>query len=163
MRIGLISDTHNEHRNLDLALSRFRQDGITTILHAGDITRPPVLHKMEGFDVWIARGNMDRAPDLITEATTLFGKGHFLALHDITMADKHIALLHGDQWNTWSKLIQSHHYDYVISGHTHKSNDERFGRTRAINPGALGSNRIERPGYAVLNLETDTLEFIRLP
>ncbi len=46
MRIGLISDTHNNLRNVKLALARFRSEGVQTILHAGDITGPKVLEAL---------------------------------------------------------------------------------------------------------------------
>ena len=38
MRIGLISDTHDEAHTLGLALARFRQAQVRTVLHAGDVT-----------------------------------------------------------------------------------------------------------------------------
>jgi hypothetical protein len=49
--------------------------------------------------------------------------------------------------------------DYLFTGHTHVRMDKRIGRTRLINPGALGGTRKQSRSVAILDLDTDELIF----
>jgi predicted phosphodiesterase len=51
--------------------------------------------------------------------------------------------------------------DYLLHGHTHELRDERIGRTRMINPGALF--RAARYTAALLDPRADRLEILALP
>ncbi len=161
MRIGLISDTHNEKQSVKLALDIFREAGIDIILHAGDITNVTTLKLFAGFDVWIARGNMDRDHQLHPVARELFGVGHLTMMHQLRFNGTTLALTHGDSWSQLTSLIQSERFNYVIHGHTHVPQDEKVGDTRVINPGALGHSRWEAPTCAILNLEIGDLQWLK--
>ena len=190
MRIGLISDTHNNLQNVKLALTRFRTEGVQTILHAGDITGPKILEALADvtplkeshpphkapwggrkpsskFDVWLVWGNMDRHPQLESTVQALFGSGRLAYMQDLTLNGARIALIHGDVWERLQALIHAGDagnpfYDYVIHGHTHKPKDERTNTTRVINPGALGNAAWRSPTYAILDLATDDLQWFRV-
>lgn len=162
MRIGLISDSHNDKGRLRCVLDQLRAEAISTLLHAGDVTNTGTLRLLEGFDAWVARGNMDHDPGLIPEAYRLFGSGRMRKVHKLSMNGAAIALVHDEMSDTWRDLVASEAYDYVISGHTHRPRDERFGETRVINPGALGNTRWRAPTFAILDLETDDLTLFEL-
>ncbi len=187
MRIGLISDTHNNLQNVKLALTRFHSEGVKTILHAGDITGPKILEALayvttpkeshppnrgerepsSEFDVWLVWGNMDRHPQLASTAQAIFGPGRLAYMQDLTLNDARIALIHGDVWERLQALIYAEDagnpsYDYVIHGHTHKPKDERTNTTRVINPGALGNAAWRSPTYAILDLATDDLQWFKV-
>lgn len=160
MRIGLLSDTHNQPYPLRAALECFRTRGIRTLLHAGDVTDVATLRLLAPFDVWIARGNMDRDPQLAETVGDFFGAQRLLPVHDLQLNGARIALLHGDAWQTLQTLIDAQEYTYVIHGHTHIPQDERIGATRVINPGALGNTRWRAPTCALLDLATGDLEWL---
>lgn len=160
MRIGLLADTHNNLHTVDVAAQRFREEGVVTLLHAGDVTGPQVLHALRSFDLWIAWGNMDRDPSLQPAAAALFPAGRLAYTHSLTLAGRALALLHGDDAERLQTLIRSGEYDYVIHGHTHAFCDQRIGTTRVINPGALGSTRWHAPTFAILDLATGELQLI---
>ncbi len=162
MRIGLLSDTHNHLQNVERAVARFQAEGIHTLLHAGDITGPHVLRVLAGFDVWVAQGNMDRDTGLGTLAAQLFGSGRMAKAHYLTLDVQRIALLHGDARSLLELLSRSGGYAYVIYGHTHTPRDEYVGRTRVINPGALGGSGWRPRSYAILDLKTGGLEYLRI-
>ncbi len=162
MRIGLVSDTHNDQSTTEQALARLRLEGITTVLHAGDVTAGGTLRLFQGFDVWVARGNMDHDPGLGHVAQELFGSGHLLALHQLALSSARIALAHNGDAIEVQALVRSGTLDYVILGHSHKRRDQRLGRTRFINPGALGNTQSGRPSFAILDLARDELTWIQL-
>lgn len=159
MRIGLLSDTHNHLQHVNRALARLRAEGVQTLLHAGDITGSEVLALLEGFDVWMAAGNMDR-DRYLPVAAAVFGAGRFADLHRLSFDGRTLALLHGDNVPQLEALIRSDLYDYVIHGHTHRVRDERHGRTRVINPGALGGLGFPPKTFAILDLSTDDLHIV---
>lgn len=162
MRIGLISDTHNNQQTTEAALAQFRSEQIETVLHAGDVTNVPTLKCLAGFDVWIARGNVDHDPHLLTAARELFGPGRLVNVHTLTFNGAHIALTHGNSWQRLTTLIRDTTYQYVIHGHTHAPNDEMIGTVRVINPGALGNSRWRCATCAILDLATGDLQWIEL-
>lgn len=159
MRIGLISDTHNEQQKVKLALQKFQEHGVEIILHAGDITSTATLNLFSDFNVWISRGNMDRDRELPKVASQLFGPGRMATTHELKIDDTTFALLHGDSWTQLESRIKSKRYNFVIHGHTHVPQDETIGATRVVNPGALGHARWHSPTYAILDLTERTLEW----
>jgi len=162
MQIGLISDTHNDRRHVALALTHFRHAGVKVVLHAGDITDAGTLALFEGFDVWVARGNMDHDRGLPRAARTLLGPGRFAMVHTFELDGKRFALLHGDQPEELQKLLDSKSRDYIIVGHEHVRKDERVGDTRIINPGAIGGKTWHTPTCAILDTATGDLSWITL-
>lgn len=162
LRVGLISDTHDHLPRLQAVLAHFRQEEAYTLLHAGDLTSPGTLALLCGFDLWVARGNMDGDPTLLTLAKALFGSGRLTEVHSLTLAGKTLALLHGHRQEQLDALIRSGRYAYVIHGHTHVPRDEHRGPTRVINPGAIGGMPRRPPGYAILDLESDDLAWYEL-
>jgi hypothetical protein len=161
MKIGLISDTHNDQRNVKQAIARFRQESIITLLHAGDVTNARTLRLFKDFDLYIARGNMDRDPGLRQTADSMFGMGRLRMIHHLTFDGVKFALTHGDNYHDYKQLIESQTYDYVIRGHTHRRQDERIDETRVINPGALKSPRWQTASCAILNTSTGDLTWIQ--
>ncbi|MCU0521562.1 MAG: metallophosphatase family protein [Anaerolineae bacterium] len=160
MRIGLVSDTHNDRLAAERALTHLRSEGITVLLHAGDVTDSGTLRLFEGFDMWIARGNMDHDPGLGPATQELFGCGRLRAIHRLTLDGASIALAHNGDAVEVRSLIASGALDYVILGHSHRRHDQRLGKTRVINPGALGNARWCRPSFAILDLSRDELSSI---
>jgi putative phosphoesterase len=115
------------------------------------------------FTVYFVRGNMDRSAVKALKKSTAaqagahwLGKGRELELHG-----RRIAVLHGDRADLYETLLFSEP-DYLFKGHTHRRHDERLGRTRIINPGAVGGVRYEPRSVAVLDLVDDRLHVIEL-
>lgn len=162
MRIGLLSDTHNDRHAVDQALARLRSEGIATVLHAGDVTSSDTLRLFEGFDVWIARGNMDSDASLVTTAHELFGAGRLKQIQQLVWDGVSIALAHDIGAVEVRRLVMAGQTDYVIVGHSHRRYDQIVGRTRVINPGALGNARWDRPSFAILDTDLGDLASIEL-
>jgi putative phosphoesterase len=162
MRIGIIADTHNDQSLTQRALARLQQEAITTVLHAGDVTSARILRLFQGYDLWIAKGNMDHDPALIPTVQALFGAARFKAVHTLSLDGHSVAMIHNGESPAARELVRSKSYDYLIHGHTHHIRDERVLSTRVINPGAIGNTRWRRPSFAILDLTTDDLSIIEL-
>jgi len=159
MRIGIISDTHDDLQALDQALDTLRAEGIDVLLHCGDLCMPGTMEVLADFDAWVARGNMDRHPDLAAAARSTIGLGRFADRHWLTLEGQSAILLHGHRQEELRQIIGGGEYAYIFHGHTHRRRDQRVGPTRVINPGALGGMRWQRRSFCILNLTTDEVDF----
>jgi putative phosphoesterase len=162
VKIGIISDTHDDLHNLETALGLLEAEGVEKILHCGDLCGPDVIQALAGFDVWIAQGNMDRHRGLAQAIEATLGRGRFAWLQRPTLDGYPVAALHGDNEEVLNNLITSGEYVYVFYGHTHRRHDQTIGHTRVINPGALGGKRWQRRSFCILDLKTGETRFVEL-
>ena len=72
---------------------------------------------------------------------------------------KRFFVCHGYPKATLDNAVKSQNYDYILTGHTHKKQDEIVGKTRIINPGSLFS---DENSIATLDIIKDKLEFIKI-
>ncbi len=162
MKIGIISDTHDNLNNLKAALDILRAEEVSSILHCGDLCGPDVIRTLAGFDVWIAQGNMDRHIGLSQAAEETFGRVPLAWFQKPTLNGYPLAMIHGDNEEVLGNLISSGQYGYVFHGHTHRRRDQMVGRTRVINPGALGGTLKQSRSFCILDLATGKARFVEL-
>lgn len=163
MKIGILSDTHNDGTAAVHAARVFRQRGVQKLFHCGDLTSAWVVKHFVGFETFFTRGNMDKHElTLLKGAVRAQAGARWLGKGDEVEIDgKRIAITHGDRPDVLEGLLFSEP-DFLLHGHTHRRRDERVGPTRVINPGALGGNRHEARSICVLDLVTDQLDVILL-
>jgi len=163
MKIGILSDTHNDSAATVRALHIFRQRGVRTLFHCGDLTTAEMIPFFAGLTVYFVRGNMDRhAVQALKAAIAAQSGAHWLGKGDLVeLAGKLVAITHGDREDVFETLLLTEP-DYLFHGHTHRRRDERVGSTRVINPGALGGNLKETRSICILDLATDLLEVVML-
>jgi putative phosphoesterase len=155
--LGILSDTHDRVGAMAAAVKVLRDAGAEFFIHCGDVGSTAVLDHLAGLRAAFVFGNNDfdrsglqrYANDIGIECLGDFG--------EIELAGKRIAVMHGDRPQLRRDVLQRQEHDYLLQGHTHVRNDERFGRVRAINPGAL--HRAAQKSVATLNLATDDLLF----
>ena len=163
MKIGIIADTHDDFQNLEAALEILEAEGVTRILHCGDVCGPQMVRPLVGFDVWISQGNMDRNLGLTEAVEGMLGNGRLAWLQRPSLNGYPLAIIHGDNDEALSNLITSGEYTYVFHGHTHRRQDRTVGRTRVINPGALGGRRWQSRSFCILDLATGEAHFVEIP
>lgn len=163
VKIGILSDTHDHLENVQAAAEFLAREGITTLLHCGDVCGPEVVQLLAGFSVYFARGNMDRMPALGRAVEASQGPGRLARCHELVLDGHRLAVVHGDEGELLHRLIGSGGYVYVIYGHTHRRTERQIGSTRVVNPGALGGIRLERRSFCTLDLRTGLLRFHELP
>lgn len=163
MKIGVISDSHDHLEHMGRALARFRELGVTRILHAGDIVCPAMILAMSGFEVAAVFGNNDgERAGLMRAMTRIHGRleGEFLEL-DAPGGMGRIALYHGTTARLRDALIDSGAYRLVITGHTHRVVNALHGATLVLNPGTLHGFG-KRATAMVYDDDTQTAELIEL-
>lgn len=136
MRLGLVSDTHDDLTLARAAADHFESEGVETVAHLGDVVAPFTLAPFEGVDdLHHVRGNNEGESALWRRADDL-GTHHGEAAA-LELADRSVALYHGTAAVLVDALVASGEYDYVCHGHTHEHGvAERDGTVR-VNPGGL--------------------------
>jgi putative phosphoesterase len=158
MKIGIVSDTHDRHDNVRIAVAELKQRGIGTVLHCGDIEEPDTVSLFRGLTMHFVFGNCDMELDALRRAMAEIGAQCHEYFASLELGGKQIAVVHGNDKRHQTVLELCGHYDYLFHGHTHVADDRRSGRTRVINPGAL--HRAAPKTFVVLDLETGETESV---
>jgi len=163
MRIGILSDSHDNVENVRAAADVFTQQDVTTLLHCGDVCGPAVVEALAGFSVYFAQGNMDRLPALPLAIEALYGPGRLARCRQLLLGGFPVALLHGDDDGLLDQVVRSGEHAFVFHGHTHRRADRWVGKTRVLNPGALGGVRRESRSVCIVELQSGQARFIEIP
>jgi putative phosphoesterase len=162
-KVGVVSDTHGM---FDEKLARLFE-GVSLILHAGDVGATDVLTRLSGIaPVRAVAGNNDTGPwasQLPAARVERIGNVPVLVLHVL-----------GTPQQPELKaqfLIEAERPTVVVSGHSHKGVVEVYGGRLFLNPGGAGKKRFKLIRSAALlevseqqlkatlhSLESDTLE-----
>jgi uncharacterized protein len=162
MKIGILSDTHNHTQNLQRALTLFRNRGIVTLVHCGDMTSPNTAVLLKDFQVIAVTGNMDGNTGGLEDTLKKLNPQNVLAATFTGEIEGiSIAVTHSHRGNV-PDLAANGRFAYIFHGHTHRRRDEVVGRSRIINPGALGGTRHESRSVCVVDLAAQHVEFIEL-
>ncbi len=163
MKIGVLSDTHNNIENLRTALDLFKRENIDTIIHCGDLTEVEIVKAMQGFHVICVFGNGDIATGEIRAALLEINPENYASMvFTGRIGGARVAAAHGHLQGAVEELVHSGEYDYVFKGHSHQHKEERFGFTRLINPGALGGLHREDRQVCIVDLETARIHFHKI-
>lgn len=163
-RVGVVADTHDRIRAIDLVVKRFSDENVNLVLHAGDYVAPfavlrfkPLKAKLIGIF-----GNNDGDHDLLRRRFEEIGAHLHGKFAELNIGGLRAALIHGEDEALLRALINSGYYDVVIHGHTHKAEIYSVGRTLVINPGEACGYLSGRATIAILNTERRSAEILEL-
>ena len=159
MKIGILSDTHDQVERTSRAVAALVGAGAEALIHCGDLTVPEVVLECGGLPSYFVFGNNDFDRDALLRAMALVGGRSLGRGGEVVLEGRRIAVTHGDSSGEIRRLLAADP-DYLLFGHSHRAADERRGATRWINPGAL--YRARPWTAALLDLRTDLLEFLTI-
>lgn len=162
MILGILSDTHGKSDAATRAIELLLAAGAEYLIHCGDVGGESVLDALTTLPAAFVFGNNDYdRPDLIEYANAI-GVTCLGTDGVVRLAGRAIAVTHGDMPRLVSRYTAADAgVDYLLTGHSHVPHDQRVGRLRWINPGAL--YRATPKTVATLDLATDTLTRIVVP
>ena len=158
MLIAVISDTHSRTTSVQAALAIIAERGAEVIIHCGDIQDGDTVRLFPAHTHFVY-GNCDYERHDIECAVGEIGAAWHGAWGHLELAGQSLAFTHGDDRRLLHDLVHANTFDFLFHGHTHVADENRIGKTRVINPGAL--QRVERRTFLFLNLatgETQTVE-----
>jgi putative phosphoesterase len=131
MRIGILSDSHDNMPAIAKAVGIFNDAEVSHVLHAGDLVSPFVSIPLKNLNMEFTAvfGNNDG--ERIGLSNVFKGRIH-RAPYLLEIGGKKILLMH--EPDNLDALVASGHFDAIVYGHTHEL-DVRKGNTLIINPG----------------------------
>jgi hypothetical protein len=140
MIIGVCSDSHGNTARLKAALAVFAEQGVEAVVHCGDIETPEDVEVLAGSPApaHLVLGNIDRRAEELIEAAGSCGVHCGDGSVELALpGGQHLTATHGHREDLLRELILGGEFPFVCHGHTHRARDEKIGRVRVINPGAL--------------------------
>lgn len=165
MKLGIVSDTHDNVPAVERIVSVFEDEGVEVVVHCGDFIAPPVVPYFDGFEVHGVLGNNDGELDGLESAFRALGNDS--ALHgrfaDFVLGGRRFAVLHGEDRDGVYAHAESGEFDYVLYGHHHVADREEVDGTTVLNPGAhFPTVPDEHRSVVVLDTASDTVEFVSI-
>ena len=150
MKIGVLSDTHDNLAAIAAAVAHFERMGVEAILHAGDYCAPFALQRLLQTRVPVEGvfGNCDGERAGLAKLLPSLADGPRL----LALGGKKICLIHNRQRLSHEQFEAA---DILVFGHTHEPKVERQEGRLVINPGECGGWLSGRCTVAVL--DTDAL------
>ena len=164
MKIGVISDTHDNLSNLIHVLEKFRERGIKTVIHCGDLTGYDLVSLFSGFQLIYLIGNMDHTSGTIVRQVEKLGEDSFAgSTFTGKLGGVPIAATHSHIEGKVMELVQTGRYQWVFHGHTHQKRDEIIKGVHVVNPGALGGLARGPRSYCIVDLDAGDMTFFTVP
>ena len=161
MRIGVVSDTHNNLKNVAEIVRLFNAARVDRVIHTGDISQAKTLDVLAGLNAPLfgVYGNNDddvERPGLVAASDR----------HGFQFADPPLIL----NWHRRTILVVhdplelngviSAEHELVLHGHTHRQRIERAARRLIFNPGECAGHMKGLNAIGVVNLATLEPEII---
>jgi len=164
MKIGLISDTHDMLPLIEKVVQKLNEEKVELVLHAGDYSAPfaalrfkPLKAPMVG-----VFGNNDAEKELLRKNFESIGKQVHSKFAEVKAGKLKIALLHGEEVDLLSSMINTSAYDVVVHGHTHQASIRKQNGTLIVNPGEVCGYLTEKATFALLDTDSTKAEIVPL-
>ena len=155
MQIGIVSDTHNNLKNIDKIISLFNKERVSFVIHTGDIANANSLNKFSQLNCKLigVYGNNDRNEKGLKEVAD---NNNFLFQEPpqtIILCNKNIAIFHEPE-DIDDFLTENQKVDIVIHGHTHRYRNEIKKGVLFFNPGESAGMFPGKNAIGILNLKS---------
>ncbi len=193
MKIGIISDTHDDVENVQSAIEIFNTEKVTHVIHAGDYIFPGIVlefKKLDAILIGVLGNNDGERVHLLKNFLSIGGelKGE---LGEVELDGVIFGIYHGTDEQIKNKLVDSGKYDVIVTGHTHRiempyvhstmhAKDEKQqdgnkkirkngSQTLVLNPGTAHrkvdtlSGAFKEGGIIIFDTEPMDYKFVNLP
>ena len=161
MLIGVVSDTHNNIKNIKKIIDLFNEAQVELVIHTGDISKAETLKIFSALDCPLMGvfGNNDRLEEGLQEVCK---ENNFTFQEpplSLILDNKKIAVFHEPE--LIDDYIKDHqNIDVILHGHTHRYKEEIIENTIYFNPGESAGSLEGKSAIGLIN--TDDLKIKRL-
>jgi len=160
MKVGILSDSHDQRGSTIEALALFLREGVATVLHLGDVCSPAVLEpfRIAAVPLLGVFGNNDFDRNGLQAVSA---NGFHRGPRVVEVGGRKILMSHAFD-ELQSEIGEKGRFDLVLFGHTHRALTMRVGKAVVINPGEACGLMSGRPTCAVVDLGTMEARIISL-
>ena len=153
MKIGVVSDTHNNLRNVRRIVELFNASGVERVIHTGDITQAKTLEIFAQLDAPLfgVYGNNDQERPSLEAAVATHGFHFVDPPLELTWVQQQILVVH-DPLELEGPMHDGH--NLVLHGHTHLKRIEQSARQLIFNPGECAGHMEGLNAIGVVDLTT---------
>tara|TARA_B100000927_G_C16407423_1_gene445908 strand:+ start:452 stop:943 length:492 start_codon:yes stop_codon:yes gene_type:complete len=148
VKIGVVSDTHNNLKNIEIIIRLFNDEKVPFVIHTGDITRADTLEKFSRLNSELigVYGNNDRSESDLEKVAKKNNFQFQEPPRKLTLIDREIVIFHEPD-NIEQFLSENKDTNIVLYGHTHRYENNIKNGVLFFNPGESagmlkGSNAI---------------------
>ncbi len=156
MKLGIISDTHGRLTETLRAVELFRRQGVSVVIHCGDIGGPGVVRLFQGLETHFVLGNNDFDRQTLVRVAEETGNTLHGWFGSLELEGRNVCFMHGHDEFLLETETRSGDWNLLCFGHTHQPTCFQHDNTLLINPGAF--QRVSVPSVAVMTLPEMTLE-----
>jgi uncharacterized protein len=154
MRIGVVSDTHNNLKNVRRIVELFNDVGVRRVIHTGDITQAKTVQALAGLEMPLCGvfGNNDQG-ELASLTTTTCALGFRFVQPPLPLfwANRRIIVVHDPRE---LDALQTERFDLILHGHTHRQTILWRDGQLTFNPGECAGMMPGANAVGVVDLAT---------
>ncbi|HEY9595618.1 MAG TPA: metallophosphoesterase [Spirochaetia bacterium] len=163
MKIGVLSDSHDNLANIRKAVEIFSKNGVEALIHAGDFCSPFTLAEFKpladkGIRMHAVFGNNDGDRLFLARRG-----GEFCSFADgssvFTLGEKRIVVIHYP--DLADDLYRAGTFDLVVYGHNHTTRVEGNER-KLLNPGTCSGYLADAATVALVDTARMDVEIVKL-
>ena len=160
MKIGVVSDTHNNLANVRQIVRLFNELAVERVIHTGDITQAKTLDVFAELTMPLhgVFGNNDLERPSLEQAIARHGFDFCEPPLQLQWHGRQIVVVH-DPLELDDHLATHHHL--ALHGHTHLLRDEALGGTHIFNPGECAGHMRGLNAIGVVDLATLGKELVK--
>jgi predicted phosphodiesterase len=164
VKVGVVADTLDNRNGFKLLLDHFLVGGARWLFHCGGFGSAALVDLLKPWQVYVVAGDKERNRAAIEVALQKARLQSFLSSSlTTTVEDIRVGLCRGDDMTLVNRWAKSGEFDYIFYGHTLRRSDNYLGRTRVINPGALGGPRYQPRSGCLIDLASGEAKTIEIP
>ena len=154
MQIGVVSDTHNNLKNIEIIINLFNDIKVPILNHTGDISNANTLELFSSLNSELigVYGNNDRNESGLKEVAQKHNFKFQEPPSKLNLLDREIVIFHEpdniDQFLSENKLI-----DVVLYGHTHRYENKIRNGVLFFNPGESAGMQKGSNAIGILDLK----------
>jgi len=159
VRIGVVSDTHNNLKNVRRIIELFNAANVARVIHTGDISQAKTLDVLAGLEAPMTGvfGNNDEERESLVEAVERHGMEFVDPPLELNWHNRQILVVH-DPLELAG--VHTDEQDLVLHGHTHRQRIEQRDGQLIFNPGECAGHMKGYNAIGVVDLETLTPEIL---
>ncbi len=160
MRIGVVSDTHNNLNNVAKIVELFNDAGVDRVIHTGDITQAKTLDVFAHLHapLYGVFGNNDQERESLERAVSAHNFEFQDPPFEFTWHERRIVVVHDPL--EFEGVLAKHH-ELALHGHTHLYRLEHAAGQLVFNPGECAGHMAGYNAIGVVNLGDMQTELLR--
>lgn len=160
MKIGIVSDTHNNLKNCNRIVEMFNDAGVERVIHTGDITQAKTLEIFSNLTMpmWGVYGNNDVGEmDSLVSAASQFTFDILEPPLALNWHGQRIVVVHDP---LELAMVNPDEFDVILHGHTHRQTIEYDGDQLTFNPGECAGHMSGFNAIGILDLADLQVEIL---